>query len=271
MSPSLASWATKAASFFSSSLWKRVFSRQRMSPSFMAATAFAAGSPTQSSANATGFLTTPDSASATGFSESLLSRPLGRPKCASRITLPPWPAISVIVGATRSSRVASVTRPFSMGTLRSTRSSTRLPFTSTSSRVRKDFVIGKISRGSLLSRALRFFPRHSGAMRSIEPGISRFRVWPFGPSRKDGAGLLQQLAHRSGGIGHAIGEPPLIVVPAHHAHEGAVLHLGLVHVEGRRMRVVVEVDRDIGRGGVAENALELLLGGALHRLVDFLH
>src|ERR1700737_3632050 len=26
---------------------------------------------------------------------------------------------------------------------------------------------------------------HSGAMRSIEPGISRFRVWSFGPSRND--------------------------------------------------------------------------------------
>ncbi len=30
--------------------------------------------------------------------------------------------------------------------------------------------------------------RHSGAMRSIESGISRFRVWSFGPSRNDGAG-----------------------------------------------------------------------------------
>jgi hypothetical protein len=29
--------------------------------------------------------------------------------------------------------------------------------------------------------------RHSGAMRSIEPGISRFRVWSFGPSRNDKA------------------------------------------------------------------------------------
>jgi hypothetical protein len=29
--------------------------------------------------------------------------------------------------------------------------------------------------------------RHSGAMRSIEPGISRFRVWSCGPSRNDGA------------------------------------------------------------------------------------
>jgi len=26
-------------------------------------------------------------------------------------------------------------------------------------------------------------PSRSGAMRSIEPGISRFRVWSFGPSR----------------------------------------------------------------------------------------
>ena len=75
--------------------------------------------------------------------------PSGRPKCASRMTLPPLSEISVMVGATRSSRVASVTRPFSMGTLRSTRSSTRLPFTSTSSRVRNDFVIG----GSLVPGA----------------------------------------------------------------------------------------------------------------------
>ena len=34
---------------------------------------------------------------------------------------------------------------------------------------------------------------HSGAMRSIEPGISRFRVWSFGPSRNDG-GLAKRSA-----------------------------------------------------------------------------
>ncbi|TFV43640.1 hypothetical protein E4K65_31190 [Bradyrhizobium niftali] len=28
--------------------------------------------------------------------------------------------------------------------------------------------------------------RHSRAVRSTEPGISRFRVWSFGPSRNDG-------------------------------------------------------------------------------------
>src|SRR5207237_9312852 len=51
-----------------------------------------------------------DSAAATGFSESFGSRPLGRPKWASRMTLPPLVAISLMVGATRSSRVVSVTR-----------------------------------------------------------------------------------------------------------------------------------------------------------------
>ena len=95
-----------------------------------AAKAVAAGSPTQSSAKATGLFTTFDSASATGLSDSLGSRPFGRPKCASRMTLPPLSEISVMVGATRSMRVASVTLPFSVGTLRSTRTRTRLPLRS---------------------------------------------------------------------------------------------------------------------------------------------
>ena len=99
MSPSFASSATKAGSFFSSSLWKRVFSRHRMSPSCIAPTALAAASPMQSSAKATGFLITCASAAATGFSDSLGSRPFGRPKCASRMTLPPLPEISLMVGA----------------------------------------------------------------------------------------------------------------------------------------------------------------------------
>jgi len=40
--------------------------------------------------------------------------------------------------------------------------------------------------------------RHSGAMRSIEPGISRFRVWSFGPSRND------DLRYRSTRTNHSI-------------------------------------------------------------------
>src|SRR5205807_1236454 len=94
------------------------------------------GSPTQSSANATGRLRTLAIAGATGFRDCAASRPLGRPKWESRITFPPLSATSLMVGATRSMRVRSETRPFSTGTFRSTRMSTRLPLTSTSSSVR---------------------------------------------------------------------------------------------------------------------------------------
>src|SRR5216684_7000650 len=257
MSPSLASSATNAGSFFSSSLWKRVFSRQRMSPSFNAATASCATSPTQSSAKAIGRLITCASAAATGFSESLGSGPLGRPKCASRITLPPLSEISVMVGATRSSRVASLTRPLSIGTLRSTRSSTRLPFTSTSSRVRNLFMPRFLRHGRACPGHPRLDRRKKTWMPGTRPGMT--------------INFSEQLPHRHGGIGHAVGETPFIVVPGHHPYQRPVQHLGLVHVEGGRMRVVVEVDGDVGRGGVAKNALQLLLGSALHRLVDFLH
>ena len=50
-----------------------------------------------------------------------------------------------------------------------------------------------------------------------------------------------QLAHRHRGVDHAVGKAPLVVVPRHHAHERAVHDLGLVHVEDRRVRIVVEV------------------------------
>ena len=85
----------------------------------------------QSSAKATGRpITSRDRGRDRAAANCFGSRPFGRPKCESRITLPPLSAISVMVGAARSMRVASVTLPFSIGTLRSTRTSTRLPFTS---------------------------------------------------------------------------------------------------------------------------------------------
>ena len=163
---------------------------------------------------------------ATGLSEFLRSRPFGRPKCESRITLAPLSAISVIACAMRSMRVPSVTTPFSTGTLRSARTSTRLPFTSAWSRVRNAVII------------------------------------------RSGSAVSDQLAHRHGGVRHAVGEAPLVVVPRHHAHQRAIHHLGLVHVEDRGMRIVVEVDGDVGLRCVAEDAFELLLGHALDRAVD---
>src|SRR5580692_1038335 len=110
--------------------------------------------------------------------------PLGRSKCDSTITRAPFSASSRMVGAVRSMRSMSLARPSFMGTFKSARTSTRFPFTSKSSSVRK------------LSIA------------------------------------SDQLAHRDGGVGHAVGEAPFIVVPAQNAHEIAVHHFCLVEREG---------------------------------------
>ncbi len=49
----------------------------------------------------------------------------------------------------------------------------------------------------------------------------------------DEIGASDQLAHSDGRVGHAVGEAPLVVVPGHHPHQGAIHDLGLVHVEDR--------------------------------------
>src|SRR5437879_2623927 len=56
-----------------------------------------------------------------------------------------------------------------------------------------------LSASVMASLPYEFLGRHSGAMRSIEPGISRFRVWSFGPSRNDRA-LLSRLRLHVGPI-----------------------------------------------------------------------
>src|SRR3954452_20041128 len=225
MSPSLASAAAKAGSFFSSPLWKRGFSRQRISPGFIASTAACALAPMHPSTKPTGCLMMRATSTATGRSDSFGSGPFGRPRWESRITLPPLSAISAMVGAMRSMRVTSETLPSCIGALRSTRSSTRLPFKSAWSRERNAVIAARMRRSD-------------------------------------------QLAHRHRGIDHTIGEAPLVVVPRQHRHHRAVHDLGLVHVEDRGPRVVVEVGRDVGLLGIAEDILELLPGCALHRGVD---
>ncbi len=122
MSPSAASSLAKPLSFFSSSGWKRVFSRQRMSPSCMAATAACAFGPDAIFGERDRPLH--DARDLGGDRPQRIFRIgslLGRPKCDSRITLPPLSAISVMVGAISSMRVASATLPSCIGTLRSTR------------------------------------------------------------------------------------------------------------------------------------------------------
>src|ERR1700691_2604371 len=111
-----------------------------MSPFFKTAIAASAFGPTQSSANATGIFKMRATSAATGRSESFALGPLGLAKCDSRITLPPLSAISVMVGTISLMRVASATLPSCIGTLRSTRTRTRFPFKSASSRLRNDMV-----------------------------------------------------------------------------------------------------------------------------------
>ena len=94
----------------------------------MLRTASSASGPMQSSAKPTGLPSALASGSTSG--RRLISGtrlPSGRPKWLSTITFAPLAANSESVGAARSMRVASVTWPFFIGTLRSTRTSTRLP------------------------------------------------------------------------------------------------------------------------------------------------
>src|SRR5271166_3561541 len=224
-----------------------------MSPFFILAMVAAAVSPMQSVAKATGRLMTSATAAATGCSENASFRaPFGRPKWASMMTLPPLSAISVIVEATRSMRVVSVTRPFSVGTLRSTLRRTRLPETSTSSSVRNGLLMVAPSR-------IRIFCLSSAARRG-------------GPPAADGSGLegggSDELRQRDGGVGHAVREAPFVVVPGQDAHEGSVDDPGLVEVEDRRTVVVVEVHRNVRLVGEAEDALQRAVCGLLHRIVD---
>ena len=96
----------------------------------------------QSSAKATGLPSAWASGSTSGFSDISGTRlPSGRPKWLSTITLAPLSASSFRVGAARSMRVASVTLPFFIGTLRSTRTSTRLPDTLSESIVLKSLML----------------------------------------------------------------------------------------------------------------------------------
>jgi hypothetical protein len=92
----------------------------------------------QSSAKATGRFPNAAASGATkGRNEKAGSGPpFGRPKCDMTTTLARLATSSRIVGASRAMRVASLTRPSCIGTLRSARSKTRFAETSRSSSVR---------------------------------------------------------------------------------------------------------------------------------------
>src|SRR5258706_428533 len=68
-------------------------------------------------------------------------------------------------------------------------------------------------------------------------------------------------------VEHAVGEAPLVVVPARHLHERAARDLGQQRVDDRAGGVVVEVRGDERLGGVFEGAPQIAVGRLLERLV----
>src|SRR5205814_7596756 len=93
------------------------------------------------------------------------------------------------------------------------------------------------------SSALTSSPRRAKSAERMEAPMRMERV------TDDPAVVSDDLGHGGGSVGHAVGEAPFVVVPAHDAHQRAVHDLGLVHVEDRGMGIVVEVDRDVGTPG----------------------
>ena len=67
--------------------------------------------------------------------------------------------------------------------------------------------------------------------------------------------MLEQFAHGNCSVAHAVRETPFIIIPGEDAHEGAFQNLGLIHMEGGRMWIVVEVNRHVWLCGIAQNAL----------------
>src|SRR5438132_14361518 len=80
--------------------------------------------------------------------------------------------------------------------------------------------------------------RQSGAMRSIEPGISRFRVWSFGPSRNDGESFAHQRVH----VFDRVSEILLELL-----HYGA----GRLHAVDQAHALPDEITHEVARLGVA--------------------
>src|SRR5688572_26693888 len=81
-------------------------------------------------------------------------------------------------------------------------------------------------------------------------------------------GASPQLAERGGGVAHAVGEAPLVVVPGQHAREPALDDLRLLDIEGGAGRVVVEVGGDQRLAREIEHALERAARRLLHGVIN---
>src|SRR6266566_2538217 len=128
-----AGWAAKAGSFFSSAAWKRRFSRRIASPGRIRLTASSVPTPSASPVTGTFRRRSCDRRSPTGRSRNpSWTLPSGRPRWLARTTRAPSANRALIVGIAARIRESSVTLPSASGTLKSTRTKTRLPAASKS-------------------------------------------------------------------------------------------------------------------------------------------
>ena len=64
-----------------------------------------------------------------------------------------------------------------------------------------------------------------------QAGIYRHGPSPSLFAKPASVAVLAGICHRHGGVGHAVGEAPFVVVPREDTAHRAFHHLGLVHVE----------------------------------------
>src|SRR5260221_4570904 len=158
--------------------------------------------------------------------------PSGRPRWLARMTFAPWARRALIVGIAARMRESSVTLPSSSGTLKSTRTKTRLPVTSASRTV-------SLSMPRSGDRA--------GRMAETTRQLGRDEVEEIGAAA-------------------AVG--PLAVVPGDDLHHRAAKDHGGLGVDDRGARIAPEVGRHQGLVGDAEDALHRAGRSRSERLVE---
>src|ERR1039457_3455891 len=137
-----------------------------------------------------------------------------------------------MVGNAARMRASLVTEPSLMGTFKSSRISTRLP------------------ERSRLVIFLTFMLLLRGGSRAARPRRLRCsRSGDFRPCE--------------GGVEHAIGKSPFIIVPSAHFHQRTGHDLGERRIVGRRGRIMVEIDRNQRRVVVGKYAFQRSIGGGL--------
>src|SRR5437867_363301 len=228
-----ASACAKVGSFFSSSAWKRRFSRRIVSPGRIRLTASSVPIPSASPVTGTLRRSSWPSRWPTGRRRSpSWTFPSGRPRWLARTTRAPSFRRVTIVGSAARMRESSVTLPSASGTLKSTRTKTRFPAASKSRMV-----------------SLSIVSRSAG---------------------RSGGRDRQPSCHEPDQVGDAAAVAPFVVVPADDLHHRPVEDHGRLGVDDRRPGIAPEVGGDERLVAHAEDALELAGGRGAERVVDLL-